>query len=67
MTANPITVTPDDSIEHCMELMTEKHFRHLPIVQNTIVVGMLSIGDVVKFIIEDQKSTIEHLQGYINQ
>jgi len=65
MTPDPITVSPDSTLEHCMGLMTDKHIRHLPIVQNTIVVGMLSIGDVVKFIIEDQKNTIEHLQGYM--
>ena len=67
MTANPTIITPDDSIDHCMGLMTDRHFRHLPVVENTIVVGMLSIGDVVKFIIEDQKSTIEHLKEYIHQ
>ena len=67
MTANPITISPEDTIDHCMELMTDKHFRHLPVIENTVVVGMLSIGDVVKFIIEDQKSTIKHLQEYIHQ
>lgn len=65
MTANPYTITRQDSIESCMVLMTNNHFRHLPIVENDQVIGMLSIGDLVKFIIEDQKQTIDHLQSYI--
>ena len=66
MTANPITVLPDDSIELCMQIMTDKHIRHLPVVQNDVVLGMISIGDVVKFIIADQKQTISQLESYIN-
>ena len=46
--------------------MTKQHIRHLPIVEDGIVVGMISIGDLVKFIIEDQKQTIEQLQSYIS-
>jgi CBS domain-containing protein len=49
-----------------MELMTNNHFRHLPVVEGQTVIGMLSIGDLVKHIIEDQKQTIDHLQSYIN-
>ena len=67
MTEKVITVTPDDQIEKCMELMTEKHIRHLPIVNEGKVVGMISIGDVVNAIIETQKTTIAHLQNYISQ
>ena len=66
MTADPITVLPDDSIELCMQIMTEKHIRHLPVMQNGMVLGMISIGDVVKFIIADQKQTISQLESYIN-
>jgi CBS domain-containing protein len=66
MTAHPITVKPTDSIELCMETMTNKHIRHLPVMLDDKVLGMVSIGDVVKFIIADQKQTISHLEGYIN-
>lgn len=66
MTANPITIKFGDSIDHCMELMTDKHIRHLPIVENGEVKGMVSIGDVVKFIIADQKQTISQLESYIS-
>lgn len=66
MTPSPITITFSDTIDYCMELMTEKHIRHLPVVDNDEVKGMVSIGDVVKFIIADQKQTISHLESYIN-
>lgn len=67
MTQQVITVTPEDTIEKCMELMSEKHIRHLPIVHNDKVMGMISIGDVVNAIIATQKETITHLQNYISQ
>lgn len=66
MTPNPHTITQEDTIDDCMRLMTTNHFRHLPVSQGDMVVGMLSIGDLVKFIIEDQKQTIDHLQSYIS-
>jgi CBS domain-containing protein len=66
MTANPITVSPADSIDLCMQIMTDKHIRHLPIADGNKVAGMVSIGDVVKFIIADQKQTISQLESYIN-
>jgi CBS domain-containing protein len=66
MTPNPITVTLSDSIDLCMQMMTDKHIRHLPVVAENQVVGMVSIGDVVKFIIADQKQTISQLESYIN-
>ncbi len=66
MTANPITVTLTDSIDLCMQIMTDKHIRHLPVVAENKAVGMVSIGDVVKFIIADQKQTISALESYIN-
>lgn len=65
MTANPIVATPETLINECMGLMSDKRIRHLPVVENDQVVGMISIGDVVKSIIQDQKSTIEHLESYI--
>ena len=66
MTVNPHTISPDEKIDSCMELMTNKHFRHLPVVENGKVSGMVSIGDLVKFVIEDQKQTISQLENYIN-
>ena len=65
MTKNPFTVTPDNSIEDCMTMMTQKHIRHLPVVEGERLTGIISIGDVVKQIMEDQKSIIEHLEAYI--
>ncbi len=66
MTPDPITVTPDDPIDDCMQLMTERHIRHLPVKDKGKLIGMISIGDLVKFVIEDQKQTIKNLEGYIN-
>jgi CBS domain-containing protein len=65
MTANPVTVSPDATVHHCMETMTEGRFRHLPVVDKGRVVGMLSIGDLVKAVIEDQSQKIEQLERYI--
>jgi CBS domain-containing protein len=67
MTKDPFTVTPENSIEDCMNLMTDKHIRHLPVVDGNKLIGMISIGDVVKTIIHEQKGIIEHLESYINQ
>ena len=66
MTPQPRTITESESLEHCMQLMTEHHFRHLPVLHGEEVIGMLSIGDLVKFIIEDKKQTIDHLKSYIS-
>lgn len=66
MTRNVLTVTPSDNIEQCMQLMTEKHFRHLPVVQDGKLVGLISIGDVVKQLISHQKSFISQLEDYIS-
>ena len=66
MTENPHTITQDEAIDHCMQLMTNNHFRHLPVLENGTVIGMLSIGDLVKYIIEDQQQTISQLESYIN-
>ncbi|WP_199118679.1 CBS domain-containing protein [Pedobacter sp. ASV28] len=65
MTENPISVSPNDTIELCMEIMTDKHIRHLPVKDAAQTVGMISIGDVVKSIIADQKQTISQLEDYI--
>jgi CBS domain-containing protein len=65
MTERPITVSPDSTIEDCMRLMTNKFIRHLPVVNGDELVGVVSIGDVVKFIIEEQKFIIENLEHYI--
>ncbi len=65
MTPNLLTLTSNSTIDQCMEIMTDKKIRHLPVLENNYVIGMISIGDVVKFIIEDQKQTIEQLESYI--
>ncbi|HYG17895.1 MAG TPA: CBS domain-containing protein [Ohtaekwangia sp.] len=65
MTENPITVTPDNSIEDCMKIMSDKKIRHLPVIEEGKLAGMISIGDVVRFVIEEQRSIIEDLEQYI--
>ena len=67
MTQKVISVLPEDSIEKCMALMSGKHIRHLPVVKDEKVLGVISITDVVTAIIESQKETIEYLQNYISQ
>ena len=67
MTERPFTVTPDDKIETCMSIMSDKHIRHLPVLKGDTVLGMISIGDVVTAIISSQKEIIDHLQNYITQ
>lgn len=65
MTRNVISVTPDTSVEECMELMTRHHIRHLPVFDQEKVAGIISIGDVVKAIISEQELMIGHLTHYI--
>jgi len=67
MTEKVIAVSPEDNIEKCMELMSGKKIRHLPVVKDDKVNGIISITDVVTAIIESQKETISHLQNYISQ
>jgi len=65
MTTPPLTVTPADTIHHCMQVMTEHRFRHLPVMESGRVVGMLSIGDLVKAVMEQQSLHIAELERYI--
>ncbi len=65
MSTDLVTVAPTDSVGHCLRVMTEHRVRHLPVVANGEVVGVLSIGDLVKHVIAEQESTIDHLQSYI--
>jgi len=65
MTAPATTVGPKDTVHHCMQVMTEGRFRHLPVVESGRVVGMLSIGDLVKAVMEEQSAQIEQLERYI--
>jgi CBS domain-containing protein len=65
MTEQPVTVTCDTSIEDCMRIMTIKKIRHLPVTENDRIVGVVSMGDVVRYIIDEQKFIIENLEQYI--
>jgi CBS domain-containing protein len=65
MTTTVVTVSPDETVHRCMELMTEKRIRHLPVVEKNKVIGMISIGDLVKAVIEEQQQTIVQLERYI--
>ncbi|QWE24664.1 CBS domain-containing protein [Polynucleobacter sp. AP-Elch-400A-B2] len=66
MTAKPLTVTLSNSLEECMAIMVHKHIRHLPVLQEAKVVGVISVGDLVKSIIEHQGSQIKFLETYIH-
>lgn len=65
MTHDPITVGRDTTVNECMEIMTEERVRHLPVVEDGELIGILSIGDLVKWIISAQTATIEHLTRYV--
>jgi CBS domain-containing protein len=67
MVSEVICIKPSDNLDYCMELMNAKKIRHLPVMENNVVVGIISISDVVKAIIEIQKDTINHLNSYISQ
>lgn len=65
MTSPVVFVTRQNTVDECMALMTHHHFRHLPVVEEGAAVGMVSIGDLVKWIISGHEETIRHLEGYI--
>jgi CBS domain-containing protein len=65
MTSDPICIDPDRTVRDCMALMTERRIRHLPVIKEGHLIGLVSIGDVVKDIIEDQSETINLLEGFI--
>jgi CBS domain-containing protein len=65
MTANVLTTTSLDTSDRCMQVMTEHRIRHLPVVDGDEVVGVVSIGDLVKAVIEDQRAELDSLQRYI--
>ena len=65
MTSNPVTVGLSTTVDEVMSMMTERRFRHMPVLEDGKVVGIVTIGDMVKSIVSDQKSTISQLQSYI--
>ena len=66
MTSPVITVAPDDTVNECMRIMTEHRIRHLPVAQGEKVVGVVTIGDLVKWIVTSYEETIEQLHAYIS-
>ena len=66
MTSEFITVSPEQKMDECMQIMTDRRIRHLPVVKDERVLGMISIGDVVREMIEEQKELISQLQAYIH-
>jgi CBS domain-containing protein len=65
MSSPVITVTPEDDVRRCMQVMTDQRIRHLPVLQGERMIGMISIGDLVRAVIEEQDQTIQHLERFI--
>lgn len=65
MTSPVLTVSPEEAVHRCMEIMTEQRIRHLPVVEKGELIGIISIGDLVKAVIEEQQQTITELERYI--
>ena len=65
MSSPVVTVSPDDDVRSCMQLMTDRRIRHLPVLADGRMVGMISIGDLVRAVIEEQDQTIEQLERFI--
>ena len=65
MSSHPIFVTPDSTINDCMQLMSDKFIRHLPVLENDQLIGVISIGDLVRYIINEKDFIIENLEHYI--
>lgn len=66
MTANVLTVNPKHTVSQCMQLMTDKHLRHLPVLENEKLIGLISIGDLVKSAMDEQQKLIAQLEQYIS-
>jgi CBS domain-containing protein len=65
MTDSPVFVTPDTEVEYCMQLMTNKFIRHLPVIENNQLTGLISIGDILKYVINNKDFIIQNLEHYI--
>jgi CBS domain-containing protein len=66
MTSPVIFVTSGQAVDECMDIMTRNRIRHLPVIENEKMLGVISIGDLVKWVVSEQEETIEHLQNYIS-
>lgn len=66
MVTSLVTAAPDELVDHCMSVMTDKRIRHLPVLDDGKLVGLVSIGDLVKSVIDEQKSTIDQLVDYVS-